>query len=292
MKNIFLLLVIFFPGIVFTQSHSIDFNNYQIIRSQAPIPDEFLTLSSEAYLSDKATISKKDKAIAKKAKKQFYLESNFYLNQLLHSGKVLFNDPLSTYVEEVANELLKDDPKLRAQLRFYVVRSSAFNAFATDRGTIVVTVGLLAKIESEAQLAYILAHEITHVIENHTIEFAVESAQMEKLRKLDDKLLAKSSYSQDQELEADHGGLELFLKSDYHPSEAMAVLELMATDDLPFLSSKEFNVNEYTPWDWELPLAEPEIDDAIFDTMYSDTIYLVGKKKKIRVIEKEIDFDS
>jgi len=72
------------------------------------------------------------------------------------SGRVLFGDPVSEYVNTVADKLLENEPELRSKLRFYCLKSNVTNAFATNQGMIFVTLGLIAQLENEAQLAQVL----------------------------------------------------------------------------------------------------------------------------------------
>ena len=52
--------------------------------------------------------------------------------------------------------------------RFRAIRDLEINAFALPNGSIYVTTGLLSRMENEAQLAGVLAHEVTHVTNRHT----------------------------------------------------------------------------------------------------------------------------
>jgi predicted Zn-dependent protease len=54
-----------------------------------------------------------------------------------------------------------------AESRFYVIEDAAINASALPDGTILVNTGLLGAMENEAQLAFVLSHEITHVVQAH-----------------------------------------------------------------------------------------------------------------------------
>ena len=53
------------------------------------------------------------------------------------------------------------------EFRFYVIEKADINASAFPDGTILVNTGLLAALKNEAQLAFILSHEITHVTQAH-----------------------------------------------------------------------------------------------------------------------------
>lgn len=161
------------------------------------------------------------------------------MGDFLTSGRVLFNDEASAYLAEILDVLLVDNPELRKQLRIYVVKSAAVNAFATNNGIIFMTVGMLARMENEAQLAWVLSHEIIHFREQHVINSYVkgqeikQSKGMYKKLSLDEKDYAKSSFNKEQETESDTEGLKLFLRTDYKKAEALKVFDILAQAHLP-----------------------------------------------------------
>jgi predicted Zn-dependent protease len=216
------------------------FNNYTPLQSSGQIPLDFLQLSSEKYAQEKSAISKNDKAFDKRAKKDFFLESSFLIRDLLYSGRVLFNDPVSVYINQVADQLLAGNPSLRGQLRFYVVKSPSVNAFATNSGMIFINLGLLSQVETESQLAFILSHEITHYLKKHVVSQYVEDKKIEKGKKLyrslssEDKLLTRTNYSKELEMEADLEGLSVFLQSDYSTRQLNGVFDMLQYSYLPF----------------------------------------------------------
>jgi len=53
------------------------------------------------------------------------------------------------------------------EFRFYVVEDPSINAAALPDGTVLVNTGLLGAVENESQLAFVLSHEIAHVLQAH-----------------------------------------------------------------------------------------------------------------------------
>ncbi len=53
------------------------------------------------------------------------------------------------------------------EFRFFVVEEPSINASALPDGTVLVNTGLLAAVENEAQLAFVLSHEVAHVLQAH-----------------------------------------------------------------------------------------------------------------------------
>jgi hypothetical protein len=64
-------------------------------------------------------------------------------------------------------ELVAGDP-LKIPFRFYLIQDKSFNAAAYPNGVVIVHSGVFDVLEDEAQLAFVLSHEITHAIEKHT----------------------------------------------------------------------------------------------------------------------------
>ncbi|MCW3104172.1 MAG: Peptidase family [Bacteroidetes bacterium] len=211
--------------------------NYTPLSSAGTLPPEFLTTAralSEQEIAEMGSV--KDKS----AKKQFIISNNYFLRDLLLSGDVLVNDPLSKYVNRVADELLKGQPALRQQLHIYVTRSPDVNAYAFDKGFIFVNAGLLAQLENEAQLAYILAHEITHVIRKHSVTQYIENIKLEngtsnyERGTMEERALARYRFSKEQESEADAEGLKLMKQSGYSIKAMNGAFDVLQYSYLPF----------------------------------------------------------
>ena len=150
MRNaVFFLLCSLFSSILGAQAA--DFNNYQMLQSHGAIPEDFTILAQERYHRDVAAATVNGQIDPKVDR--FYLETDFIIDDMLIGGKILFGDTVTQYVNHVADVVLKDDPELRKKLRFYCLRSTEVNAYSTSPGIIFVSIGLIAQLNSEAQLA-------------------------------------------------------------------------------------------------------------------------------------------
>jgi predicted Zn-dependent protease len=145
---------------------------------------------------------------------------------------------IEDYVREVACRLAGDYCR---DVRVYVVRTPYFNASMAPNGMMQVWTGLLLRAHNEAQLAAVLGHEIGHYLERHTLlrwrdlrlktdlaAFAglgMSAAGVGQFGQLKDiiALAAITSFSREQEREADAIGLDLMAKAGYAPLEASAV---------------------------------------------------------------------
>lgn len=98
-----------------------------------------------------------------------------FASVLLGARPLLRDDELQRYVNRVGLWVAEQtDPRKDGQgrpvhydWRFGVIDSDAVNAYATPGGYVFVTKGLLRTLNSEAELAGVLGHEITHVLHGH-----------------------------------------------------------------------------------------------------------------------------
>lgn len=84
-----------------------------------------------------------------------------------HFGKYEGDHKLADYVSLVGANLAERFGRPELAFRFGILGTDEVNAFATPGGFIFITDGLLRQVQSEAELAAILAHEIAHVNEKH-----------------------------------------------------------------------------------------------------------------------------
>ena len=84
----------------------------------------------------------------------------------------VMNDPaLNDYVNLVGTVVAQQSPRFtELPFRFAVLDTDEINAFATPGGYVFVTRGALELMESEAELAGVLAHEVAHVDRKHVLE--------------------------------------------------------------------------------------------------------------------------
>jgi predicted Zn-dependent protease len=126
--------------------------------------------------------------------------------------------------------LLSPRPRVR------VVDHEAPNAFALPGGTILVTTGMIAMCENEAELAEVIAHEMGHLKLGHPLA----RIQYERTaRRLGGPLLAdlaglgytlySRGYSARDEEEADRQGLGMAAMAGYHPQAVQRLMARMQT---------------------------------------------------------------
>jgi predicted Zn-dependent protease len=155
----------------------------------------------------------------------------------------LYDDPeLDAYVRRVGERLLEQSGITSPEFTFTLLDSPDINAFAMPGGFIYVNRGLLAYLDSEAELAGVLAHEIGHITERHhsrrktaqtTSKVASVSAYI--LTGSGDVYDAANMYGaeiisgfgRDMELEADSAGAEYLHQTGYDVDSMLSVIGVL-----------------------------------------------------------------
>jgi predicted Zn-dependent protease len=157
------------------------------------------------------------------------------------SGQLYDNMQATAYLQSVMDRLY---PEFKGKIHVHIYDSTQLNAFALPNGSIYFNIGLLARIENEAQLAAVMSHEAAHFIEKHSFRqrvrsknaasFAVSGIPFASLAAVS----SISGFSRDLEREADTRGYTRLIQAGYNPQEAHKVFQHLA-DEVKVLGVKE-----------------------------------------------------
>ncbi len=160
------------------------------------------------------------------------------------------DDRLQQYVNEIGQRLAKSSHRPGLEYHFLVVDSPEVNAFALPGGYIYVTRGILAYLNSEAEFAAVLGHELGHVTARHSVQqiSAATAANIganilqifvpqvrgvlgaNTINLLGGALL--SGYGREHELEADRLGAEYLARTGYDPQAMVKVVGVLKNQEL------------------------------------------------------------
>jgi predicted Zn-dependent protease len=98
-------------------------------------------------------------------------------SRLLGAAPLAKDENLQRYVNRVGRWLAAQTERPDLPWQFGVMEAPQLNAFAVPGGTIFVTRGLVERMKSEAELAGVLAHEISHVLRKHHLKAIQKGAQ-------------------------------------------------------------------------------------------------------------------
>ncbi|MDZ7684890.1 MAG: M48 family metalloprotease [Gammaproteobacteria bacterium] len=153
---------------------------------------------------------------------------------------------LTDYVSRVGQRVAAESSRPGLEYHFTVLDDEMINAFALPGGYVYVTRGILAHLNSEAELAAVLGHEIAHVTEKHAIRnknrgkllgalttvaaIYTGTPGLYELGNLFGGVLL-TGYSREFELEADKVGAQFMAKAGYDPDAMLDTIEILKNKD-------------------------------------------------------------
>jgi beta-barrel assembly-enhancing protease len=190
------------------------------------------------------------------------------LAQEVERSSKLIDDPVVTeYVNRVGQNLVRNsDAKVPFTIK--VIDSDEVNAFALPGGFFYVNSGLILRAQEEAELAGVMAHEISHVTARHGTRQATKSeiAQLATIPLMIFGPVGWAGYalyeglniaiplgflkfSRDDEREADYLGLQYMYKAGYDPNAYITFFERIQADEKrrPGTIPKVFSTHPPTP---------------------------------------------
>lgn len=156
----------------------------------------------------------------------------------------VYDDPkLQAYVQRVGEELAAKSHRPGLVYRFTVLDSADVNAFALPGGYIYITRGIMAYLNSEAEMAAVLGHEIGHVTARHSVRqyskatagniaasiFLRSQVAANLYNLLGGALL--QGYGRENELESDRLGAEYLARSGYEPKAMIEVVGVLKNQE-------------------------------------------------------------
>ncbi|NOQ77549.1 MAG: M48 family metalloprotease [Methylococcaceae bacterium] len=160
------------------------------------------------------------------------------------------NEALQSYVQSVGDRLAVVSHRNNLVYRFTVLDSPVINAFALPGGYIYITRGLMAYLNSEAELAAVLGHEIGHVTARHGVRqqsaaqaanfgYMIGAILFPELRAGPSQDLFNlfggallSGYGREHELESDGLGAEYLARAGYEPQAMMDVIRVLKAQEI------------------------------------------------------------
>jgi predicted Zn-dependent protease len=167
-------------------------------------------------------------------------------SNLLGAAPLFDNPAVQRYVNRIGRWLALQTERPDLPWMFGVLDDNDVNAFAAPGGYVFITRGLLVRMNSEAELAGVLAHEISHVLRKHHLQAIKKGAKAELMSDLaneaikdkgGDPRLAKlvsagtevyaRGLDKDDEYEADRMGVVIAARGGYDPYGLPAVLQTL-----------------------------------------------------------------
>ncbi|NEZ63203.1 peptidase M48 [Leptolyngbyaceae cyanobacterium CCMR0082] len=189
-------------------------------------------------------------------------DSLFTGASLIHEGQQF------DYVEALAESLLTDELKQRPELQVHIMEEYSPNAMVIPGGHVFVTTGLLDDIETENELAFVLAHELGHFEHRDTLRSLGRSLVFLSLNSLlgfsgvqlppfltSSISLADLHYSREQEERADIYAIEMMQERYSHVDYSLDFFKRLNEQELDLGVA-----NRLLEWQSTHPLTESRIE--------------------------------
>ncbi len=167
-------------------------------------------------------------------------------SNLLGAAPLMKNQRVQQYVNHVGRWLAMQTERPDLPWQFGVLEDNDVNAFAAPGGYVFITKGLLARMSSEAELAGVLAHEISHVLRKHHLQAIKKGARTEVIAEFAGEVIKEKGgnpalnklvsagtevytrgLDKSDEFEADRMGVVIAARSGYDPFGLPAVLQTL-----------------------------------------------------------------
>jgi len=163
-------------------------------------------------------------------------------------GGEIPSEPILAYVRGIGHRLAEVSERPELPWEFHVVDSAVINAFALPGGKVFISRGLLVKLNSEAQLAGVLGHEVGHVTAKHindrmaqALGWGIAGAAIGAAGQTSDQTWLKGlgigvgvggtvyqlKFSRSQESQADELGVRYMTRLGYNPVAQIQVMKVL-----------------------------------------------------------------
>ena len=174
--------------------------------------------------------------------------------KVLNSMPLLEDEKLLAYVREVGNKVAKVSHRPNLEYTFNIIDSPDINAFALPGGYVYVNRGLLTFMNSEADLAAVLAHEVGHITARHAVQQQARGALASAASTVGGLVTAVatgsgyvgsqisqvasiwaqtglSGFGREHELEADQLGAQYLVGAGYDPAAMINVITVLKNQE-------------------------------------------------------------
>ncbi len=161
--------------------------------------------------------------------------------EMLQQNPIYQDSELQAYVDRIGKKMAAVSHRPELDYVFTIIDSPDINAFALPGGYVYINRGLMTYLNSEAQLAAVLGHEIGHITARHAVRqqtasrtanaasialiFATGVDMRETTSLISGALI--SGYGREMELEADSLGAEYLFNAGYDPNAMVEVIEVL-----------------------------------------------------------------
>ena len=163
--------------------------------------------------------------------------------QVRAEKRILSDRVVTDYVNRTGQHIARLSDRPGIPYQFSVIESKDVNAFALPGGYVYIHTGLMKQLDTQAQLAGVLAHEISHIVARHSVKRLQEGLGFQALSTLVfggssqatktvvgvGLALVMQGYSRDMEAEADSYGTIYMARAGFNPEGMAQVMDKLSS---------------------------------------------------------------
>lgn len=229
----------------------------------------FLFLTTGFSFSQKTTLGLQSEGYIPKKFTEYTtisLKSNIKEKTLFTHAFIIYGTDLNQYLDRFLLQLLSEEPTLKQQVKIFLYRSNEPNIYTTSDSIILINIGLLARIQNESELAFILSHELAHIYNHHSL-ISDKFSKKEMVQHSD--LMNKEHFrSEEDELEADQFGYtHFFLPQGFKTQDIQNVFMCFEPEETSEMSDfAQKRIEKFNSYKQQNSIAYTKDADFEFDT--------------------------
>ncbi|RLJ31041.1 peptidase M48-like protein [Chryseobacterium sp. 7] len=198
---------------------------------------------------------------------KIYKEFGTDFEKQVKNKDFIFKSEFETSIQAMIQRLKKNNPQIPQDLKILIAKDNTPNAYCLADGTFVINMGLYSWLNNEEQIAAVIAHELGHKIEGHSLKNFLKIIEQDKLDKVVVENIKSTTTSRSQsqnqkafdilkntaykkgverrqsEMQADSLGYVIFKNSDFKKAEFVNALQRL--QDFDTISPRELKVDTY-----------------------------------------------
>jgi hypothetical protein len=233
--------------------------NYQCLENYNPTK-KYIDKLCNGYdsLFSKLDFSKKSES---KLFSESFNEIKKSIKSISNDSLLMHNDIVTNYLQSLVCSIQKNNPAIfNRKFNLLTYRTSIPNASSYGNGLILYNLDLITKLNNEAEVAFILCHEMSHDVKGHFLESIKKSYELKmdpKIKKdfenvknkkfnqlqsyenyLTKYIQSITSKKRENEVQADSLGLVYFVNAGYNPQDAYNTMDRLDSIDNQFYKDK------------------------------------------------------
>jgi len=198
---------------------------------------------------------------------KIYKEFGTDFEKQVKNKDFIFKSEFEASIHSMIQRLKKNNPKVPQDLKILIAKDNTPNAYCLADGTFVINMGLYSWLNNEEQIAAVIAHELGHKIEEHSLKTFLKIIQQDELDKvvvdnikstttsrshsqnqkafdiLKNRVYKKGVERRQSEMQADSLGYAIFKNSDFKKAEFVNALQRL--QDFDTISPRALKVETY-----------------------------------------------